>query len=341
MGSILGSVCPPPAATGWRPPLTRKPRPLCEENHSVSEPVSELVDVAVIGAGVTGLAAAAELCRSGLSVCVVERHPRAGMETSTHNSGVIHAGIYYPAGSLKAELCVEGARAPVRVLRGARRAARPLRQVHRRVRRRRRSATLEALARRGTANGVRGLEMVDLAFLQQREPHVFAQRRALVARQPDESRRRRSCARCSASWTRTTRSCSAGRVSSRARPAAHGFDLRLERETIAARTVVNAAGLYADDVSRRARRRGVHDLSRAAASTRSCARRGDRWVNGLGVSAAARLRARPRRAPHEDDRRRRAARPDGAIPGGQGRLRARPSSRSRISSSRRGSCCRR
>ena len=68
----------------------------------------EQIDVAVIGAGVTGLASALAVAERGRSVCVVERHPRAGLDTSTHNSGVIHAGIYYPTGTLKARLCVEG-----------------------------------------------------------------------------------------------------------------------------------------------------------------------------------------------------------------------------------------
>src|SRR5437870_13463998 len=66
------------------------------------------IDVVVIGAGVTGLAAARAVAQRGRSVCVLERHPRAGLDTSTHNSGVIHAGIYYPTGTLKARLCVEG-----------------------------------------------------------------------------------------------------------------------------------------------------------------------------------------------------------------------------------------
>jgi L-2-hydroxyglutarate oxidase LhgO len=65
------------------------------------------IDAVVIGAGVVGLACAVELSRSR-QIAVVERHERFGLETSSHNSGVIHAGIYYPTGSLKHRLCIEG-----------------------------------------------------------------------------------------------------------------------------------------------------------------------------------------------------------------------------------------
>ncbi|NWD49598.1 NAD(P)/FAD-dependent oxidoreductase [Pseudomonas gingeri] len=65
-------------------------------------------DCLVIGAGVIGLACAARLARSGQSVLIVDGERWIGSHTSSRNSEVIHAGIYYPPGSLKARLCVEG-----------------------------------------------------------------------------------------------------------------------------------------------------------------------------------------------------------------------------------------
>ena len=66
------------------------------------------VDCVVIGAGVVGLAIARALAQSGREVLVAEATEAIGTGTSSRNSEVIHAGIYYPAGSLKARLCVEG-----------------------------------------------------------------------------------------------------------------------------------------------------------------------------------------------------------------------------------------
>jgi L-2-hydroxyglutarate oxidase LhgO len=65
-------------------------------------------DSVIVGAGVIGLAIARQLARSGQNIMVLDRAARAGTQTSSRNSEVIHAGIYYLTGSLKARLCVEG-----------------------------------------------------------------------------------------------------------------------------------------------------------------------------------------------------------------------------------------
>ena len=66
------------------------------------------VDTVIVGAGVVGLAAARELALAGREVMVLEAADAIGTGTSSRNSEVIHAGLYYPAGSLKARLCVRG-----------------------------------------------------------------------------------------------------------------------------------------------------------------------------------------------------------------------------------------
>src|SRR5215469_17842386 len=68
----------------------------------------DAIECVVVGAGVVGLATARTLALAGLRVLVLERAPTIGFETSSRNSEVIHGGLYYQAGSLKARCCVAG-----------------------------------------------------------------------------------------------------------------------------------------------------------------------------------------------------------------------------------------
>ena len=68
----------------------------------------EKVRITIIGAGVVGLAIAAELSKENKEVVLLEKESSFGQGTSSRNSEIVHAGIYYPKDSLKAKLCVEG-----------------------------------------------------------------------------------------------------------------------------------------------------------------------------------------------------------------------------------------
>ncbi|MBW2541114.1 MAG: NAD(P)/FAD-dependent oxidoreductase [Deltaproteobacteria bacterium] len=136
--------------------------------------MSAEADVVVVGAGVVGLATAAALARCGRSVIIAERNTAIAQETSTRNSEVIHAGIYYPADSLKATLCVAG-----RELLYARCAERaiPHRKTGKFIVATEASeiAALEALRARGSANGVPGLEIVGPEDVRRSEPDVHCE----------------------------------------------------------------------------------------------------------------------------------------------------------------------
>jgi L-2-hydroxyglutarate oxidase LhgO len=132
--------------------------------------VSE-VDVVVVGAGVVGLACAAKLAERGDSVLVLERNALPGQETSSRNSGVIHAGLYYPAGSLKATLCARGrdllyARAQRHGI-SHRKLGKLVVAVHRDE-----IPRLEALEKTAAANGAPGLRLLSRAEVLTLEPHL-------------------------------------------------------------------------------------------------------------------------------------------------------------------------
>jgi L-2-hydroxyglutarate oxidase LhgO len=126
-------------------------------------------EVAIVGAGVVGLAIAARLAPRH-SVVVVERNARPGMETSSRNSEVIHAGMYYPTGSLKARLCVAGNRQLYEIC--ARHDV-PHARVTKIITARREDELpqLEQIHERGSANGVE-LRMLTAAEVRALEPNV-------------------------------------------------------------------------------------------------------------------------------------------------------------------------
>ena len=137
----------------------------------------EKVDIAIIGAGVIGLAVAAELSaqQPGRSIIMLEKNEQFGQETSSRNSEVIHAGIYYPEGSLKACLCVEGKEL---LYRFCDKWSIPYRRCGKLIvaNSPEEEESLTGLLEQAAANGVEDLELLEGKQVRRLEPNIRANR---------------------------------------------------------------------------------------------------------------------------------------------------------------------
>ena len=208
-------------------------------------------EAVVVGAGVVGLAVARALSGSGLSVAVIEREDTFGTATSSRNSEVIHAGLYYPTGSLKARLSVAGRR---RLYAYCAERGVAFRKCGKIVAAADDGeiASIEALYARGQANGVEGLRLIDAREARALEPELSA-RAALVSEETGilDSHGFMFALQADAQ--------AAGGVFAfrspflRAARAARGLRVYvggLEPADISTRVLINAAGLHASEVAR-------------------------------------------------------------------------------------------
>jgi glycerol-3-phosphate dehydrogenase len=218
----------------------------------------ERANIVIIGGGAVGCAVARAASLRWSDVFLVEQMPRLGMGASTRNSGVIHSGIYYPPGSLKAELCVSGNKMLYEFCAAHRvphRNCGKLVVAHGAAQ----EAALERLAENGHANGVEGLRLVDRAAVRAREPHIEATAALLAPTTGIVSAEDlvKTLARVAADQganllTRTRVTRLETRADSIAVTLAEGGEDSpgsLSEETVEASCVINCAGLYADEVA--------------------------------------------------------------------------------------------
>jgi L-2-hydroxyglutarate oxidase LhgO len=134
----------------------------------------EKADITVVGAGIIGLAISAAVTKENRAVYVLEKNMSFGQETSSRNSEVIHAGIYYPQGSLKAKTCVAGNR---KIYEICQRNGIAFKRLGKLIVASKASELkrLEQLLARGQKNGVLGLEIIDQGRIKSLEPYIKAE----------------------------------------------------------------------------------------------------------------------------------------------------------------------
>ncbi len=132
-----------------------------------------MYDIAVIGGGIVGLSFAMQACEMfpGLRLLILEKENGVAQHQTGHNSGVIHSGVYYKPGSLKARLCVEGAREMVEFCQRHGIAHEVCGKVIVAINSEE-AARLDDLRQRGEANGLVGLELLTAEAMREIEPHV-------------------------------------------------------------------------------------------------------------------------------------------------------------------------
>ena len=218
--------------------------------HSDTSPqgASERVEVVVIGAGVVGWAVASALARGGREVVVLEREAREGAGVSSRNSGVIHSGLYYPPGSLKARTCVRGQELLYRWLEARKIPHAPLGKLVV-ARDADEEIALEALAANAAAAGASGCVLIGPAEVASREPDLPRVRAALWCPRTGivDAHALVSSLRADAEAHGAVFLARAAALA--AEIGGDGVRLRTARGEVEARAVVNAAGLHADEVA--------------------------------------------------------------------------------------------
>jgi L-2-hydroxyglutarate oxidase LhgO len=212
-------------------------------------------NILIIGGGVIGCAIARAVSQRWQDVYLVERFPKLGMATSTRNSGVNHAGLYYPKNSLKAKLCVEGNRLTYEFCAKHNVSFRHTGKLvvatnaHEEV-------DLIALKKRAEDNGVEGLRLIGPAEIRAMEPHVHGTAAlhvpstGIVSAEELVHAYARLAANQGASIVTHAQVVSLEPAGGTIRVGLRiGDEGDLQDETIEARCVINSAGLFADEVA--------------------------------------------------------------------------------------------